>query len=64
MAMLEMREVLRETLRKYVLLPAGAVEHARWRSVMVAPHAGARVILRPRKRRVRRPASVLENATV
>jgi cytochrome P450 len=65
MAMLEMSAVLRETLSKYVLLPAGAaVERAHWRSVMVAPHAGSRVVLRARRRRVKRPTPLLEGATV
>jgi cytochrome P450 len=65
LAILEMHAVLRETLSKYVLLPAGAVfERAHWRSVMVAPHTGSRVILRSRLRKVRRAERLLESATV
>jgi len=66
LAMLEMQMVLRETLSERSLQPAGAaVEHAHWRSVMVAPQKGSRVILRKRAREVRsRRAPMLESATV
>jgi cytochrome P450 len=66
LALLEMQLVLRETLSERTLLPASAaVEHAHWRSVMVAPQKGSRVILRKRARGVRqRRAQVLESATV
>jgi cytochrome P450 len=47
LAALEMRTVLREVLStRYVLAAGGRIEHARWRSAIVAPDAGARVILR------------------
>ena len=49
MAMLEMKTVLRTVLSTATVLPAGKhLEHPRWRSVIVTPHAGARVVLRPR----------------
>jgi cytochrome P450 len=51
LAMLEMQTVLRATLATRTILPAGRrMEHARWRSVIVTPHAGSRVILRRRRR--------------
>lgn len=47
LALLEMRTVLRTVLAARLVLPASdRIERARWRSVMVAPHAGSRVILR------------------
>jgi cytochrome P450 len=47
LATLEMQTVLRATLAKYTIEPAGAhIERARWRSVIVTPHAGSRIILR------------------
>jgi cytochrome P450 len=49
LAILEMQTVLRATLSKLDVLPAsGKIERARWRSVIVTPHAGSRVILRKR----------------
>jgi cytochrome P450 len=48
-AMAQMRAVLRAVLAEHLVLPAGGrVERARWRSVIVTPHAGSRVILRRR----------------
>jgi len=48
--MLEMKTVLRTVLSTATVLPAGKrVERPRWRSVIVTPHAGARVVLRPRR---------------
>jgi cytochrome P450 len=65
LATLEMESVLRRVLTVRRVIPTSSrIEHACWRTVLVAPHAGARVILRPRGRRVRRPASLLEDATV
>ncbi len=50
MAMLEMKTVLRTALSVATVLPAGKhMERPRWRSVIVTPHAGARVVLRPRR---------------
>jgi cytochrome P450 len=47
LAILEMHTVLRATLSKRCILPAGkAIERAQWRSVIVTPHAGSRVVLR------------------
>jgi cytochrome P450 len=47
LALLEMHTVLRATLSKRRILPASrAIERARWRSVIVTPHAGSRVVLR------------------
>jgi cytochrome P450 len=49
LATLEMQTVLRTTLAKHTIEPAGArIERARWRSVIVTPHAGSRIILRCR----------------
>jgi cytochrome P450 len=66
LATLEMQTVLRAVLATRSVLPAsGRIERARWRTMLVAPHAGSRVILRgrqrsPHERRTRR----LEGATV
>ncbi len=47
LAFLEMQTVLRTTLATRTILPASArIERARWRSVIVTPHAGSRIILR------------------
>jgi hypothetical protein len=44
-----MQTVLRTTLAEHTIEPASAqIEWARWRSVIVAPHAGSRIILRQR----------------
>jgi cytochrome P450 len=49
LAMLEMQIVLREVLAKHEVWPARpTIERARWRTAIVAPHAGAQVILRAR----------------
>jgi cytochrome P450 len=49
LAILEMETVLRATLAKYTIEPVGThIERARWRSVIVTPHAGSRIILRRR----------------
>jgi cytochrome P450 len=50
MAMLQMKTVLRTVLSTVTVHPAAqGIERARWRSVVVAPHAGSRVVLRSRK---------------
>jgi cytochrome P450 len=50
LAMLEMTTVLRAVLSQVTVHPAARrMEHARWRSVVVTPHAGSRVVLRSRK---------------
>jgi len=50
LATLEMQTVLRATLAKHTIEPAGPhIERARWRSVIVTPHAGSRIILRRRQ---------------
>jgi cytochrome P450 len=50
LAMLEMKTVLRTVLASMTLRPAGGrIEHPRWRSVIVTPHAGSRVVLHPRR---------------
>ncbi|MGH2852807.1 MAG: cytochrome P450 [Solirubrobacteraceae bacterium] len=50
LAMLEMRTVLQTILATRLVLPASErIERAGWRSVMVTPHAGSRVILRRRR---------------
>jgi len=49
LAMFEMKTVLRTVLATRTVHPASQrMEHPRWRSVIVAPHAGSRVILRAR----------------
>lgn len=49
LALLEIQSVLRTLLSQTTVHPANArMEHARWRSVIVTPHAGSRVILRAR----------------
>jgi cytochrome P450 len=53
LAMLEMKTVLRTALSCVTLHPAGrTMEHPRWRSVVVTPHAGSRVVLRDRKKHI------------
>ena len=49
LAMLEMRTVLRATLLERQVLPeAQSIERERWRSVLLTPKAGSRIILRRR----------------
>jgi cytochrome P450 len=49
LATLEMKTVLRTVLASATVGPADArIEHPRWRSVIVTPHAGSRVVLHPR----------------
>jgi cytochrome P450 len=51
LAMLEMKTVLRTVLAERTVHPASShIERPRWRSVIVTPHAGSRVILRTRDR--------------
>jgi cytochrome P450 len=51
LAMLEMRIVLETVLRDFELLPVGEkIETARWRSVIVTPGRGSRIMLRKRQR--------------
>ena len=50
LALAEMRVVLRHVLANFNVLPASSrVETARWRSVIVTPSHGCRVVLRPRR---------------
>jgi cytochrome P450 len=52
LALLEMKAVLRTVLETMTIDPASRrMERPRWRSVIVTPHAGSRVVLRPRERR-------------
>jgi cytochrome P450 len=52
LAMLEMKTVLRTVLSELTVLPATPdIERPRWRSVIVTPHAGSRIVLRTRVRR-------------
>jgi len=58
MAILEMKTVLRTVLASAVVRPASRrMERPRWRSVIVTPHAGGRVVLRRRDRALRPPPS-------
>jgi cytochrome P450 len=51
LATTEISAVLRAALAKHTIGPAGKkIERPRWRSVIVAPHDGCRVILSPRQR--------------
>ena len=44
-----MKTVLRTVLATMTVLPAARkMEHPRWRSVIVTPHAGSRVVLHRR----------------
>jgi cytochrome P450 len=50
MAMLHMKTVLRTVLSDVTVHPAASgIEGARWRSVVVVPQRGSRVVLRSRK---------------
>jgi cytochrome P450 len=50
LAMLEMKTVLRTVLKTMTVGPVTRkIEHPRWRSVIVTPHAGSRIVLRPRR---------------
>lgn len=52
LATMEMTTVLRTLLENATIEAGGArLEHPRWRSVIVTPHAGSRVVLRSRRRR-------------
>jgi cytochrome P450 len=56
LAMLEMKTVLRTVLCSTTVLPVSRrIESPRWRSVIVTPHAGSRVVLAPRRRGTARP---------
>jgi cytochrome P450 len=51
LALLEMKTVLRTVLETMTVDPASRrIERPRWRSVIVTPHAGSRVVLRSRER--------------
>jgi cytochrome P450 len=51
LATLEMKTVLRTVLETMTVGPAARrIEHPRWRSVIVTPHAGSRVVLQQRRR--------------
>ncbi len=51
LAILEMKTILRTVLSERTVQPASRrMERPRWRSVIVTPHAGSRVILRERRR--------------
>jgi cytochrome P450 len=50
LATLEMKTVLRTVLETMTVRPAARrIEHPRWRSVIVTPHAGSRVVLQRRR---------------
>ena len=62
-ALLEMQAVLREVLSTRAVLPASTdIERERWRSAVLVPQAGSRVLLQRRRRsnrpRARRPERV------
>jgi cytochrome P450 len=65
LAMLEMRTVLDIVLRDFELLPvAGRIETARWRSVIVTPGRGSRIVLRERRRGLSGRSSVAAGRAV
>jgi cytochrome P450 len=65
LASIEMSTVLREVLSRRDLHPASErLERASWRSVIVTPSQGARVILRARRSSARPRASALANQSV
>jgi cytochrome P450 len=48
-ALMEIRSVLRRALSTWRVLPAGgSIERPRWRTALLTPHAGSKVILRTR----------------
>lgn len=50
-ALLETKTIVREVLATRTVLPAsGRIEHPRWRSAILVPHAGGRVVMRSRQR--------------
>jgi cytochrome P450 len=56
LALLELRTILGTVLRGLQIMPAApTIEKARWRSVIVTPHAGGRVVLRERATTRRAP---------
>ena len=64
LALLELRTVLRMTLSTWRLLPGSAKpERARWRSAVMTPHAGSKVVLNKRyegsKRHIHRSAQTM-----
>lgn len=66
LAMLELRAVLRFVLARWSIAPAGPrIERPRWRTVLVSPHAGSRIVLcAPRPSPTRLPGRSLAGATV
>lgn len=60
LATLEMKMVLRTALESVTIRPAsGRIERPRWRSVIVTPHRGSRVVLCPRERARGRPRRLI-----
>lgn len=56
LALLEIETVLQQALSRLLVLPAGAhIEHPRWHSALLAPHDGAKVVLRRRQPQTRSP---------
>ena len=63
LATLEMQTVIRTVLSKSTITPTSShVERARWRSVIVTPHAGSHIILRHHKRWKRNTLARSNNA--
>jgi tetraprenyl-beta-curcumene synthase len=64
LATLEMKTVLRTALATMTVRPAAErIERPRWRSVIVAPHAGSRVVLEERHRVPGRRSHVSDRCT-
>jgi cytochrome P450 len=65
LAMLEMQTVLRTVLATRTVVPMSSrIERARWRSVIVTPHAGSRVLLQRRSRSSRPHTALPERVAV
>jgi cytochrome P450 len=64
LAVLKLQSVLRVALSRWSISPAASrMEHPRWRTVLVTPHAGSRVVLR-RRVPAAPPARALASASV
>jgi cytochrome P450 len=50
LALLEIRTVLQQALSRWRVLPVSErIEHPSWRTALLTPHAGSKVVLRPRR---------------
>lgn len=64
-ALLEVQTILREALSTRIVFPASKrIEHPRWRSAILVPHAGCRVIMRERQRSSSRSSGSRSNVSI